>query len=472
MGRLYEQLDKYAEEDYYPFHMPGHKRQMKAEFCEDLFAIDITEIEGFDNLHHAEGVIAEVQDRAARLYGAQKTWMLVNGSTCGLLAAVSACTDFGGTLLMARNCHKAAYHAAYLRRLKVEYIFPEIVPEYGLQGGISVQSVKEKLERNPDIQAVLITSPTYDGMLSDMEAIAKVVHAHGIPLIVDEAHGAHLGFHPYFPESAVAQQADLVIQSLHKTMPALTQTALLHQNGDLVSADKIQRFLGIYQTSSPSYVLMASMDYCISMMEEKKDRLFAQYADALAQCRARLSKLQKLHFISDGLVGNYGIFQMDPSKLVIHTGRVNLDGPELYETLLDKYHLQMEMEAPEYILAMTSLADSKDGYERFCSACEEMDQQLVYEERVSVVREWKAPQIVLSIADAMERESLPMEYAACVDKISAEFIYLYPPGIPLAVPGEVLTRDILTEIGRYQEQNLKVQGPQDKNLDYLQIIAE
>ena len=255
---LYDRLLQYQSSEMYPFHMPGHKRR-KDDFANPFF-IDITEIEGFDNLHHAEGILKDAQDRAAALYHSEETYFLVNGSTCGILAAVSACTARGGKILMARNCHKAAYHAAYLRGLDIEYLYPEKEDIFGINGGIHEDIVEKALEEFQDIQAVMITSPTYDGVVSNVEKIAQIVHRKGIPLIVDEAHGAHFGFHEYFPKSSVEMGADLVIHSLHKTLPSLTQTALLHVNGNRVDRECLRKFLDIYQTSSPSYVFMAGMD--------------------------------------------------------------------------------------------------------------------------------------------------------------------------------------------------------------------
>ncbi|MGI6095262.1 MAG: aminotransferase class I/II-fold pyridoxal phosphate-dependent enzyme [Lachnospiraceae bacterium] len=472
MKRLDECLKLYSTEDYYPFHMPGHKRQSASCFCENPFSIDITEIEGFDNLHHAQGVIARAQERAAELYGADRTWYLVNGSTCGILAAVSACTTFGGTILMARNCHRAAYHAAYLRRLKTEYLFPEKEPEYGLNGGISPEEVKRKLKENPDIQAVLITSPTYDGVISDIEEIAQIVHAHGIPLIVDEAHGAHLGFCGYFPDSAISHHADLVIHSLHKTMPALTQTALLQQKGTRVSGDAIQRFLSIYQTSSPSYVLMASMDACVGMIAKEGKELFAAYAKKLFACREQLKALEHLRLVPEDVEGSCGIYRMDPSKLILYTGYTNLDGPTLYHQLLDDYHLQMEMDAPEYVLAMTSVMDTQDGYDRLCSACEAIDRRLETKENRQKEMAEQKPKAAMTIAEAWERDSISVPYENCAGKVFAEYIYLYPPGIPLAVPGEILTEELLMQVKDYQKRKLKVQGPQDDSLESLQMVIE
>lgn len=185
------ELMSYSESDYYPFHMPGHKRQKMGDWIPEQ--IDVTEIEGFDNLHHAEGIIAEAQERIAKVFGAKYSFMLVNGSTCGLLSAICGSVKKGGRILLGRNCHKAVYHAAYLMELEAEYLYPQRT-EFGIQGSISPEEVREKLEQYPDTEAVVITSPTYDGVVSDIRAIADIVHEKGVVLIVDEAHGAHFGF--------------------------------------------------------------------------------------------------------------------------------------------------------------------------------------------------------------------------------------------------------------------------------------
>lgn len=217
MESLYEKLVAYGAGDACPFHMPGHKRNMGKWGFADPFSFDITEIDGFDNLHHAEGILKAAQERAARVYGARRTFFLINGSSAGILAAVSACVSKGGKLLMARNCHKAVYHAASLLDLETVYVYPEQERRYGLNGGISPERVERLLEEHPGVQAVIVTSPTYDGVVSDIRKIAQIVHERGLFLIVDEAHGAHLAFLPYFPDSALDLGADVAIQSVHKT---------------------------------------------------------------------------------------------------------------------------------------------------------------------------------------------------------------------------------------------------------------
>ena len=258
MSELFEKLKEYADSDYLPMHMPGHKRCL-GEIGNPFF-IDITEISGFDNLHHAKGLLLEAQERAAKLYHSSETHYLVNGSTAGILSAVSGCTSFGGSILLARNSHKSAYHAAFLRGLSIRYLYPQSKGNMGINGAIFPEDVENALKNDPYIQAVMITSPTYDGVVSDVKGIVQAAHSHGIPLIVDEAHGAHFPFSDHFPQDSVSCGADVVIHSLHKTLPTLTQTALIHLNGSLTDRNKIRKYLTVYQTSSPSYVLMASLD--------------------------------------------------------------------------------------------------------------------------------------------------------------------------------------------------------------------
>ena len=257
MKKLYDALIEYGKADYVPLHMPGHKRALM-EF-ENPYSFDITEIDGFDNLHYAEGIIKDAERFAATVCQSDETHFLVNGSSCGILSAIFSATKQGDELIMARNCHKAVYHAAEMRELKTHYIYPEMLPE-GILGGISVEMVEEAIEKYPEAKTLILNSPTYDGVISDIKAIVKAAHANGVTVIVDEAHGAHFLKESGFPNSAIRCGADVVIQSTHKTLPALTQTALIHINKDYKYRAKVCKYLTMFQTSSPSYVLMASID--------------------------------------------------------------------------------------------------------------------------------------------------------------------------------------------------------------------
>ncbi|MEE3420051.1 MAG: decarboxylase [Lachnospiraceae bacterium] len=361
MRTLEGELMRHAASDVYPFHMPGHKGR-----GDEIQRIDITEIDGFDNLHDPEEIILEEMERAAAFYGTKRTYFSVNGSTCALLAAISAAVPRGGTLLMERGCHMAVYHAAYLRDLHLQYIdYP--TPE------------DEKM-RTPD--AVVITSPSYEGCVKHVEKWAAFAHERGIPLIVDEAHGAHFSMHPYFPKSAIHKGADLVIQSVHKTLPAMTQTALLHLCSDRVDPDRIQRFFDIYETSSPSYVLMASITRCLHMVSDPQSDLFDRYVDMLKDLREKLAHLAHLHLAGGGsciLTSDEELppfkagTRVDPGKIVITTTGSALTGPELYDRLREEYHLQPEMKAPDSCLMMTSPFDTQEGFDRLLEALREID---------------------------------------------------------------------------------------------------
>lgn len=373
--KLEEKLLRLGDSDYYPFHMPGHKRQLVPWDVGSPYGADITEIDGFDNLNDAHGIILEEEKQAAAFYGTEETLFSVNGSTACLLSAISAAVSRNGKVLMARNCHKAVYHAVYLRGLETVYLEPP-VDEHHICMAVTGEMVAAALEGDCGIEAVVITSPAYEGIVSDVRAIADVAHRYGKPLIVDEAHGAHFGMHPYFPVSAVKQGADLVVQSLHKTLPAMTQTAVLHRCSERVPPHLIHRFMSIYQSSSPSYILMGSITCCLHLLMERGETLFEPYVQMLIDCRKRLGALS--HFAL--LEGE----NQDPSKLVlIPTGispskawakeNLSMTGTQLYHILLDRYHIQLEMSLWNLALAMTSVGDTGEGFARLCRAMEEID---------------------------------------------------------------------------------------------------
>lgn len=521
---IMERLIEYTGSDAYPFHMPGHKRReipdgMQRDFS-DPYGIDITEIDGFDNLHHAEGILKDAMDEAAAVYGADRSWYLVNGSTCGILSAVFAVTENGGRILTARNCHKAVYHAIYLNRLRAEYLYPEEIVEFGINGGIRAEDVRKALEKDAmrcagksgdmrgkrtKIQAVLITSPTYEGVVSDIRAIADVAHEYGIPLIVDEAHGAHLEYADRchsFPKSALECGADIVIQSLHKTLPCFTQTAILHIKGDRVDQDRVARYLSMFQTSSPSYLFMAGIQRCIRYMDSTGRDGMICYEERLKWFMEQMKGLQVLEVLTRDICGKYrAVAGWDPSKIVVSTMHAKeFHGEELAEMLRKNYHLEMEMTAPEYVIAMTSVLDTDEGFERLTKALLEIDEELLKAEekrrktvsetgdqKEDTVREraeknCKAsetlqsrilrPNEIMSICEAMDANTERTTLQNTVGKVSAEFIYLYPPGIPIIAPGEIFTREIVEMIEAYKKAGLLVQGPADPASGMILTVAE
>lgn len=475
---LLEKLKCYQATDTYPFHMPGHKRQHEAIALRDFpnpFSIDITEVEGFDDLHHAEGLLKASMERAAAVYSSDKTSYLVNGSSAGILSAICGLVSRSGTILMARNCHKSAYHAALLQNLRIDYLYPDIIPDYNIQGGIAPEEVAKKLAKNPKIQAVMIVSPTYDGVISDIRSIAKVAHEYGVPLIVDEAHGAHLSFAQSsdFPDSSLNLGADVVIQSVHKTLPSLTQTAVIHMRRGFANLDSIDKYLHIYQSSSPSYILLASIENCILHMANNGRADMHKFKKRLLDVRSRLTSLQNLTLINPS-VDAHSVYAYDPSKILISTRNTSMSGAQLENILRDKYHLEMEMYAADYVSAITTLYDTEEGFTRLVSALQEIDSTLNHvpssEKFPSLDKIARSPlKQAMTIAEAVDSDPKRRDISSTEGYVSTEFIYIYPPGIPLIVPGEVISSEVVELIERYIALGLPLRGMADTQRQYLLV---
>jgi len=377
---LYDKIKEYAESGVYPMHMPGHKRN--ALFLPPGLPCDadITEIPGFDDLHDPHGVLLETSELAAGLYGSSRAFLLVNGSTAGVLAAIGAHAAHGDRILVAGNCHRSVFNAAELFGLDTVTIAQE-TGAAGAAGGIGLsidpESVDSALEKDSSIKLVVLTSPTYEGVISDVRSIAHAAHARGVPLFVDSAHGAHLGFSPVFPDSAVASGADVVVMSLHKTLPALTQCSLLHVCGSRANAGELARLLSVLQTSSPSYVLMASIDSCLRLLSSEKDELFRAYERNLACFGEGIKTLRKIIVPYHGPCPPHpGFFAFDPGKIVVVTKNTPLSGFMLADILRAEHKIEVELARDNYVVAMTSICDSEDGFARLAEALVRIDRSL------------------------------------------------------------------------------------------------
>jgi arginine decarboxylase len=494
LDELYDKLIKYCRGEEYPMHMPGHKRNTGLCRMDNPYGIDITEIEGFDNLHQPEGVLRSLSGRISRLYGAKYSYPLVNGSTAGLLAGISATVKRGDKVLLSRNYHKAVYHGVILMGLIPVYCYPQKMDGISPAGGILPADLEEALITHEGIRLVVITSPTYEGVVSDIGAIAKISHRYGAYLMVDEAHGAHFGFAGGFPQSAVRLGADLVIQSLHKTLPSFTQTAVLHSNVPDLDI-RLRKYLAVYQSSSPSYVLMAGMDQCIHLLEEKAEDLFEAYKRRLASFYREMEKLKKLTLLRPEIIGKYGVYDLDPSKLTISVKGTNLSGPKLHRLLREKYHIMLEMEAPDYVLAMTSICDTDEGFDRLAQALAKIDEDIGERReedgcsgsgsRLKSAGEYQElcqsktgrqesgelqPEMRLLPGEAWERPAVTLEFGASAGRISAAFLSLFPPGAPVLVPGEVITSKLIDDILAIREQGVSVTGFTGEDADRIEVV--
>lgn len=457
--RLYEALLHYCHEDILPMHMPGHKRNKKFQMG-NPYELDVTEVTGMDDLHHPTGVIKQLMEKISGMYHSDHSYLLINGSTGGILAAIAACCHHGDRIVVARNCHKSVYHAIRLLELRPVYVYPEYESgageRLGIAGAITAESVELALKQYEDVSCVVIVSPTYEGIVSPVRDIAEAAHRRQIPLIVDEAHGAHFNWHDAFPDTALTEGADIVIESLHKTLPSFTQTGLLHVREGIVKTDRIRWSLRTFQTSSPSYLLMAGIDRCFAYIEEEGQEDFETYVKNLQHFREKMSGLKKLYLFESPC--------KEPSKIVIATDRTGISGKKLADILYGKYQIETEMSCGNYCIAMTSVCDERENFLRFAEALQQIDRMLpqIPEENISPHwYDWKAPQICMYSFEAAdcEMQSLPVEESE--GRIAGEDIYLYPPGIPLVVQGERISKEAAAMLRDGEKAGYTVYGVND-----------
>jgi arginine/lysine/ornithine decarboxylase len=449
---LYELLSEYNKKGVTPMHMPGHKRNAAMLGSGLPYGIDITEIDGFDNLHDTRGILKELALQAAKLYGSKSAFPLVNGATGGILAAVRSACRPGDTVLMARNCHQSAYNAVLINRLKPVYLQPEIDAATGICGSIAPEHAARAIEKHRDATLVVVTSPTYEGVVSDIGSICDAAHRFSIPVLVDAAHGAHLGFSKSFPPDPVRSGADIAVVSLHKTLPALTQCALALFNSDLFDETQLRAALSIFQTSSPSYVLLSSIDACVRILQEEKESLFDAYVRNLAALDAAASGLKHLKILchgSDTPDRHPAFFGFDPGKLVVRTRGTDLSGPALMSLLRSEHRIELEMACADYAVALTSICDEAESFRRLADALLDIDGKVrarPYDGGGSA--DSRLPFQALPPYEAAALEGVSVSPDAAEGMMSLEYVWAYPPGIPLVVPGEIIGTEMIAEMRR------------------------
>lgn len=463
---LLDCLKEHDKNGVLAFHMPGHKRK-GYDFLLGADKIDITEIDGFDNLHDASGIILECEKNASRLFNSLCSAFLVNGSTSGILAGIRTLCKEGDKILVARNCHKSVFNAAELMRLSVIYAMPSCLDSFF--GSVRAEDIEKALLQNPDIRCVVLTSPTYEGVVSDIRAIADICHAHGATLFVDEAHGAHLSLCEGFETSARELGADLVVNSLHKTLPSLTQTAILHVCSQRVDITRLNKNLAVFQTSSPSYVLMSSIDGCVRHIMTHTEELEA-WSEALDRARARLAGLKRLSLFAPD--ASKLVYAYDKSKLVILCDKASITGVELKRILRERYSIELEMAGINYAIAMSGAGDSDTTLNCLCDALLELDRALAYKQA-------QGGGFYVEIAEKQlepyQIDTLSCEYVdfnSAEGRVCAESIWAYPPGCPLIVKGERLSQEAIDEITRLHKTGVSVASEERQLMDKVLVLCD
>lgn len=468
-------LLKHAAKNPISFHMPGHKgsafykRFGYSEFLENIMDCDVTEIPGADNLFQTEGIIKEAQDRYAKLYGAKKSYLLINGTSGGIIAAILASVPKGKRIIMARNSHKSIFNALTLADIQPVYAYPDIIEEYGISGAISPEQIEGLLSANPDVEAVILPSPNYYGICCETEKIAEITHRYGKVLIVDEAHGAHLTFFNKYgikgmPKSAGNSEADIVITSIHKTLGSFTQSALLNLNSERVDQYLLEDKLQCVESTSPSYILMAALDINASIIEEHGERIFNEWAENLDCFYENARNIRGLKLIDD-------IEGLDRTKLNFSLGGLGIPGNKLEEIMIGKYGIFIELYTGDLVMCMTGIGNTREHIMRLVDALAEVAAE--YGVKSGAGAGIKAEADAGADADAGSAKLIVPKQAELFDipiykrraplseaegLICASSIIPYPPGIPLVCPGEKLNAETIEYIIRLRELGEKVIG--------------
>lgn len=482
---IVDALQKYIFTGTVRFHMPGHKGKagnspLNRLLGGNVFAADVTNVPGMDDLHQTQGIIKESQKLAAQTFGADHSYFLINGSSCGLQALITAVCNPGDKILVPRNLHRSVMSGIILSGAIPVFFSPEYDPFYGIALGTLPETIEKALFNNPDIKAVLLVNPTYHGITSNISAIADITHKHKIPLIIDEAHGPHLGFHEELPESSLALGADGVVHGTHKILTAFTQASMLHIKGPLINRQRLGSVLRLLQSTSTSYLLLASLDSARMEIESKGREIVQQSLELSDYLRKSLNThLEKYGIIvlDKEMLGQPGIFGLDRTKVTISVKRLSVTGLWAEQWLRDHYNIQVEMSDIFNLLLIIGPGNLQSDIDYFLKAMISMARFAANNPEVRFnYRDWdnpllpQIPELVISPREAFFAQCYPLKLQEAVGKISAETIACYPPGIPVICPGERITEDIVSYLSAMREIGVHMQGCSDETLQTLMVV--
>ncbi|MDP4093024.1 MAG: aminotransferase class V-fold PLP-dependent enzyme [Bacillota bacterium] len=438
---MYNSLKKYAGSNPVPFHMPGHKmgKGLPEEFLRDLLPMDVTEIPGMDNLHFPSGPIKQAQQLAAEAFKADKTYFLVNGSTCGIHAMIFTICKPGDKLIVTRDCHRSVIAGMMLAGVEPIYIKPEYNSRFGIYSHVDPDKIRQALDNNPDAVGVLITRPNYYGVCSDIVKIVQIVHSHEKLLIVDEAHGAHLCFNEKLPLGSMQAGVDMCVQSAHKTLPALTQSAYLHVNGKKIDIERLEFYLSALQTSSPSYILMAFLDIARAIMQNKGAQQLEDLFKNIEDLRETLKGVDGITLLGKSqLCSDY-----DQTRVVINLRDTGITGYEMEKLLRDASNIQVEMSDYSNVVCISTVADNQKDFEILAEALKSMVELHRKQDPLKDLYIPEAEDIFQEIVlkDMALRSGKLVNIESAAGFVSHDMIVPYPPGIPLICPGEKISRN-------------------------------
>ena len=473
---IYEALEEFRARRVVPFDVPGHKRgRGNPELVELLgqkcVGLDVNSMKPLDNLCHPVSVIRAAEELAAEAFGAAHAFLMVGGTTSSVQAMILSVCGRNDKIILPRNVHRSVINAMILCGAVPVYVNPEVDERLGIPLGMRMEQVDKAIRENPDARAVLVNNPTYYGICSNLPEIVKLAHAHGMKVLADEAHGTHLYFGENLPISAMAAGADLAAVSMHKSGGSLTQSSLLLA-GPSMSEGHIRQMINLTQTTSGSYLLMASLDISRRNLALRGREDFARVVDLAEYARKEINEIGGYDAYSRELINGDSVFDFDVTKLSIYTYGIGLAGIEVYDLLRDEYDIQTEFGDLGNLLAYVSIGDRKQEIERLVGALAEVKRRFQKKGTWMQVPEYLSPHVVVTPRDAFYalKESLPI--AETKGRVCSEFVMCYPPGIPILAPGEEITEDILKYIEYAREKGCSLTGSEDPDVQRLNVVNE
>ncbi len=475
---IINRLENLAKKQIISFHVPGHKngkllKKYNAEFySSNMISLDSTELSDTDNLHAPKGIIKQAQERAAQVFKADHSFFLVNGTTSGNISALMTVLNPDDKVIIPRDSHKSIMYGLIMGGYIPVYVNPEVSEEWGIPAGIKPENIERAILENPQAKAVLITYPNYYGICSDITTIAEIVKKYNKILIVDEAHGAHFILSDKLPISSIVVGADIVMQSTHKTLPAFTQASMLHVKSDKIDINRLRTMLMMNQSSSPSYLLMSSLDVATDIVKNHGSELMNSLLQQIAYFKSELKKIQGVNIIDEKIIGKQSIKDIDKTRLVINMTQLGISGIELSKILRAIYNIQVEMADINNIVAIASIGNSADDIKKLLKAIKEIankEKRKYIDAKVSSFK-YLNPCISMPPREACFSKKENVVFKNSFGKISGEYIIPYPPGIPILCPGEIISKEVIQYVFDLKKYGVEIIGMEDEKLDRIKVI--
>ncbi len=474
---IYEALEQFRKNKVVPFDVPGHKRgrgnpelvQLLGKQCVEL---DVNSMKPLDNLCHPISVIKEAEELAAEAFGASHAFLMVGGTTSAVQSMVLTACKKGEKIILPRNVHRSVINALVVNGATPIYVNPDVDKKLGIALGMKISQVEKAIEDNPDAVAILVNNPTYYGICSNLKKIVEIAHAHNMLVLVDEAHGTHFYFGENMPITAMAAGADMASVSMHKSGGSLTQSSFL-LTGPNVSAGYVRQVINLTQTTSASYLLLASLDISRRNLALRGKEAFEEVEEIAAYARNEINKIDGYYAYGEELINGDSIYDFDTTKLTVYTLDIGLAGIEVYDKLRDEYDIQLELGDIGNILAYISIGDRMRETERLVSALYDIRRRYKKDRTGLFDHEYINPSVVMTPQEAFyaeKEEMIPIRETN--GRICTEFVMCYPPGIPILAPGERITQEIIDYIVYAKEKGCSMTGPEDETIERLNVIRE